>query len=186
MCKSIDGGEKAFIHFYVCLFVIGRAMISNWVKTKSSRTVFLGYQIRSVNLEIGHTLSQIMEAAECTMSEFYILRADWDKGALTHAEIAAHADLPKTEMCEAFQELTKKKFITPVQDKSSTHQESYRLTEIGLEARQRLLSKYSNLMTSLCRGLSQKDIEQTLYVLMKLHENIHLRTEQSETVIPIR
>jgi len=161
-------------------------MTTDWVKTNSTRAVFLGYQIRSASLEIGRKLSHIVEAVDCTISEFYILRANWDKGTLRQAEIAAYSDLTQPEMSEAFKGLTHKKFIAPVHDETDTHKTCYKITETGLQVRDSLVEKYSNYMTSLCSGLSQKDIEQTLYVLMKFHENIHMKTEHSSSVAPIR
>ena len=153
---------------------------------ESSRAEFLGYQIRSLSMETDRALLDVMADSNFTMTEFYILRAHWFKGALSLIEIEAHSNLPVLEISGALETLQEKSLIKIIPNRENDAASVYEITSHGTQVRDNLMAKYSNFISSLCRGLSQKDIDHALYVLLKLHENVHTRIGHEAEVIPIR
>ena len=154
-------------------------MLNDNMKNNPTRAIFLEYQMRSINLELSRLLPGVIEGVNCTLAEFYVMRANWEKGILTHSEIAAHASLGPSELEAAIEGLLGKNIIVAANSGSTLDASRYKLTATGSRVRDELMKIYADFVTNLYAGLTEEEIDKALYVVMKLHENIHTETEST-------
>ena len=152
-------------------------MLNDNMKNEPTRAIFLEYQMRSINLELERLLPEVIGGVNCTLPEFYIMRANWEKGMLSHSEIAAHASLEPAELKTAIKSLLGKNIIVAANSGSTLEASHYKLTVAGSRARDELMKIYTSFISNLYAGLTEEEIDKALFVVMKLHENIHRETE---------
>ncbi|WP_026941167.1 MarR family winged helix-turn-helix transcriptional regulator [Hellea balneolensis] len=158
------------------------------VNADTTKASFLDYQIRSLYLETERKLPCLLDDSGCNLSEFYILRAHWDKGSLSFTELSAHADLSDESATKAIASLIQKGLLADIKGKGINPLSSFKLTPLGSKTRQNTMAKYDRFIAELYAGLSEQDIEHALRVMMTLHQNLQLdsvQTGENSTVTSI-
>lgn len=145
--------------------------------TKAS---YLDYQIRSLHLETERKLPSLLDDSGCNLSEFYILRAHWDKGSLSFTELSAHADLSDESATKAIEALLQKGLLADIKGRGINPLSSFKLTPLGSKIRQNIMAKYDQFIAELYAELSDHDIEHALRVMMTLHQYLQLASVQVE------